>query len=105
MDGNRRDELDVLVERAVKNWLSGETPPDRVWTNIRLGLRERAERSRSRPDGLRRLCTDVWSWGTEVLVSARTILTPSLNGGDRDWTERLLLAGPSSVSVRLVIHY
>lgn len=105
MDGNRRDELDVLVERAVNNWVSDETPPDRVWTNIRLGLRERAERGQSRPDRLRQSWADALSWGTEVFVSARIILTPSVRGGDGGWTERLLLAGPSSASVRLFIHY
>jgi hypothetical protein len=105
MDGNRRDELDVLVERAVKNWVSGATPPDRVWNNIRLGLRERAERGQSTPNRLRQSWADAWSWGTEALVSARIILTPTVSGGDGGWTERMLLAGPPAASLRVFIHH
>jgi hypothetical protein len=105
MDGNRRDELDVLVERALNNSVSGQAPSQRVWNNIRLGLRERAERGQSRPDRVRQLWADAWSWGNEVLLSTRIMLTPAVNGGDNRWTERLVMAVPSSASIGLFIHH
>jgi hypothetical protein len=105
MDGNRRDELDVLVERALKDWASEKAPPNRVWHNIRFGLQERVERSHSRPDRVRQWWADAWLWGTEVLGSARMIATPSLYSSDHGWPERIVLTGPSSASLRLFIHH
>jgi hypothetical protein len=105
MDGNRRDELDVLVERALNNCVSDEVPPQRVWTNIRLGLRERTERGQSGRGRVRQLWMDAWSWGSDVLLSTRILLTPAVNGGDNRWTERLVMAVPSSASIELLIHH
>jgi hypothetical protein len=105
MDDNRRDELDVLVERTLRNWASEKAPSDRVWDGIRFGLQERMERRRSRPERVREWWADAWSLGTEAVLSARIILTPSLYSGDHGWPERVVLAGPSSVSLRLLIHH
>jgi hypothetical protein len=105
MGDYRRDELDTLMERALKDWASKAAPPDRVWTNIRLGLRERRGRAQSRSYRLREWWKEALVWGTGALVSARIILTPSVNGGDHGWTERLVLVGHSSTSLRLFIHH
>ena len=105
MGDNRRDELDVLVERALKDCVSNGAPPERVWTNVRLGLRERATRSPSRSDRAREWWAEALVWTAGVFVSVRIILTPSVNGCDSGWAERLVLTGHSSASLRLSIHH
>ena len=105
MSDNRKDELDVLVERALRDWASHEVPPDRVWTNIRLGLAERVERSPSRSPWARQLWTAAVSLGADVLVAARMILSPSPHGGENGWTRRLVVAGRSSASVWVSTHH
>jgi hypothetical protein len=105
MDDNRRDELDLLVERALKDWVSEKAPPNRVWDSIRFGLREREDRSQSGPDRVRQWWTDAWLWGSEMLRSASMIATPSLYSADRGWPERIMLTSPSSASLRLFIHH
>jgi hypothetical protein len=104
MHDNRRDELDLLVERSLKEWASEKTPPNRVWDNVRFGLRKRVERSQSRTDRVRQWWAEAWLCGTEVLASARMIVTPSLYSVDRGWPERIVLTSPSSASLRLLMH-
>ena len=105
MSDNRKDELDVLVERALRDWVSHEVPPDRVWSNIRLGLAERVGRSPSRSPWARQLWTAAVSLGADVFVAARMILSPSPHGGENGWTRRLVVAGRSSGSVWVSIHH
>lgn len=100
-----RDELDVLVERALRNWAADATPPDRVWSTIRLGLRERSRRGSSKSGWVRHWWTEALSWGVDLLLSARMILTPSLNGGENGWTRRLVMAGQSSALYYLSIQH
>jgi len=101
---SRHDELDVLLERALRAWAADEAPSDRVWANIKIGLRERERRYSAPSNSLRRWWMDALALGTDVLMSARIILTPSLNGGDREWTRRLVVVGQSAVSLHLSIH-
>ena len=105
MSDKTRDELDVLVERALQDWAADATPPDRVWRNIRLGLRERSWRDSSESGWVRTWWTEALSWGVDLLVSARMILTPSLSGGENGWTRRLVLAGQSSALYYLSIQH
>lgn len=104
-DDYTRDELDLLVDGALKKWASAEAAPARVWDNIRLGLQERPSLAPSRSHRVRELCLDVWYWGVDALTAARIILTPSLRGAEDGWTDRLVLVGNSYGSYRLSIHY
>ncbi|HUS71053.1 MAG TPA: hypothetical protein VM075_09825 [Anaerolineae bacterium] len=105
MSDKTRAELDVLVERALQDWAADATPPDRVWRNIRLGLRERSRRDSSKYGRVRTWCTEALSCGVDLVVSARMILTPSLSGGENGWTRRLVLAGQSSALYYLSIQH
>ena len=105
MDEHRRDELDLLVEVALKEWASAEAAPARVWDNITMGLLRRSCRAPSRSQRVRELCLDAWYWGVDALSAALIILTPSLRGAEDGWTDRLVLAGNSHGSYRLSIHY
>ena len=104
MSENARDELDLLVERALKDWISHEVPPDRVWTSIKLGLVGRVGRSPSRLRWVRQLWTEGVAMATDVLVAARMIVSPAPHGGENGWTSRLVVVGRSSASVWLSTH-
>lgn len=101
----RRDQLDVLLERALEDWVSGETPPSRVWTNIKAGVEERREHAPSRFQRVLNLGSEVLSLGADIAVGARITLTPSPAGGENGWTQRLVLAGPSSAPLHYSIHH
>jgi hypothetical protein len=101
----RRDQLDVLLERALRDRVCGETPPSRVWTNIKVGVQERREHAPSRFQHVRGLWTDVVSYGADVVFGARITLTPSPAGGENGWTQRLVLGGPSSAPLHYSIHH
>lgn len=105
MGDNMRDELDVLVERVLRDCVSGETPPQRVWTNIRLGVQEQRGQASPRFRHVRSLWAEVISCGADFVVGARLILTPSAMGGENGWTERLVLAGHSSAPLHYSIHH
>jgi hypothetical protein len=105
MSDTTRDELDVWVERALQSWAPDATPPDRVWLNIELGLRERSRRDSSQSGRLRTWCAGALSGGLDLIVSARMILTPTLGGGENGWTRRLAMAGQSSALYYMSIHY
>ena len=104
MIDNPRDELDVLVERALRDWMSHEVPPERVWTSIRLGLAERVDCAPSRSHWVRQLWTEAVCLGADVLVAARMILAPTPQGGENGWTRRLVVVGRSSASVWVSTH-
>jgi len=105
MGDKKRDELDVLVEWALRDCVSGETPPQRVWTNIRLGVQDRRGHASSRFRLARSLWAEVLSCGADFVVGARMILTTSVMGGENGWTERPVLAGHSSAPVYYSIHH
>jgi hypothetical protein len=105
MSNKTTDELDVLVERALMDWAADATPPDRVWRNIRLGVRERPRRDSSRPGRARSWCTEALSCGLDLLASVRMILTPSLCSTENGWTRRLVVAGRSSALYHLSIQH
>jgi len=105
MSDATRDELDVWVERTLQGWAADATPPDRVWQKIKLGLRERSRWDSSESGRLHPWCSGALSWGIDLIVSARMILTPSLSGGENGWTRRLAMAGQSSALYYLSIHY
>jgi hypothetical protein len=104
MCDSRDDELDVLLARTLRAWAADEAPSDRVWSNIKFGLRERERRGAAPSSRLRRWWTEALALGTDVVMSARIILTPTMNGGDREWTRRLVVVGQSAVSLHLSIH-
>ncbi len=101
----RRDQLDVLVERALRDRVCGEIPPSRVWTNIKAGVEERREHAPSRFERVLDLGSLVLALGADIAVGARIMLTPSPATGENGWTKRLVLAGPSSVSLHYSIHH
>jgi hypothetical protein len=105
MDDKRRDELDLLVERALREWAAGETATDRVWEGIELALRDRSARATKRSWGFRQLWQDAYFWGTEVLACARIILAPSMLEVENGWAERLVLAGQSHAFYRVSINH
>jgi hypothetical protein len=105
MSDNTRDELGVLVERALQGWAADARPPDGVWRKIRLGLRERSRRDPFESGRVRPWCAEAFSWGIDLVVSARMILTPSLSGSENGWTRRLVVAGQSSALYYLSIQH
>jgi hypothetical protein len=105
MSHKTRGELDRLLEKALQDWAADATPPDRVWRNIRVGLRERSRRDSSESGRLPAWCTEALSWGADLAMSARMILAPSLNCGENGWTRRLVVAGQSSALYHLSIHH
>jgi hypothetical protein len=105
MSDETRDALDVLVERALHDWAADAAPPERVWRNIRLGLRGRSRRDSSKFRRTRAWCIETLWWGVDLIVSARMILTPSLSGTENGWTRRLVMAGRSSALYYLSIQH
>jgi hypothetical protein len=105
MDDSRRDELDVLVEGALREWASDESAPDRVWEGIELALRDRSARRTTRSRGFLQFCSDAYFWGIEVLACARIILAPSTLEVENGWAERLVLAGQSHAFYRVSINH
>ncbi len=101
----RRDQLDVLLERALRDRVCGETPPSRVWTNIKIGVEDRRAHAPSRFERVLNLGFELLSLGADIAVGARIMLTPSPAARENGWTERLVLAGPSSVSLHYSIHH
>ncbi len=105
MDDNRRDELDVLVEGALREWAFGEAPSERVWREISRRVQGLSRRTPSTSHRVRQFCTEAWYWSADLLVAARIVLAPSLHGAENGWTERLVLAGQSHGLCHLSIHY
>lgn len=101
----RRDQLDVLLERALKDGVSAETPPNRVWTNIKAGIEERRRHEPSRFQRLLDVGADVLSVGADIAMGARITLTPSPAGGENGWTQRLVLAGHSTAPLHYSFHH
>ncbi len=104
MDRSKRDDLDILVERALQDLVSDQAPPDRVWASIRLELQER-RRSQAKFEFLRLLGTEIVALGADIVAGIGIMLTPSMYGGEEGWTERLVLAGHSSPALLYSIQH
>ncbi len=101
----RRDELDMLIETVLKDSVSDEAPPDRVWKNIRLRVQKQGQQTRPRLWYLRHLGTEVIARGGDVVSTACTILTPSVYSHEAGSAERLVWAGYSSTPLHYSIHH
>jgi hypothetical protein len=106
MDQNRKDELDALFERTLRDFVAGENPPERVWTNIRARVQEPRQQTQSRFGYLRHLGTEVMSWGSDVGTTVQIILASLyIRGNGEGWTERLVVTGHSTVPLHYSIHH
>lgn len=105
MSSSGRDELDSLLERALRCSVSDQTPPDRVWTDIRARVLGRFRQPHAGGGHLRDLGAEVVALGSGIVAATCIILTPSVHGSEEGWTERLVSAGHSSASLHYSIHY
>lgn len=105
MDDSRRDELDLVVERALREWASGEAAPDHVWERIELALRDRSAQTPRSSSVFRQVWRHAYYWGMDVLACARIVLAPSMQAIDNGWAERLVLAGQSHAFYRVSINH
>ncbi len=99
MANRERRELDVLLERALKEYVSDEAPPDRVWESIALRVRQRSGGSGSRREQLREWASEAVVWMAGAAINARIILTPVIPGCREVWPDSLALAGHASYPV------
>jgi len=100
MKDSRRDELDILVERALRQWARGEAAPERVWERIELTLRDRRTQTPRGTGGFSQLWRHAYHCGLDVLACARIILAPCVLAIENDWAGRLVLAGQSHAFYR-----
>jgi hypothetical protein len=106
MDHSRKDELDILFERTLRDFVSDEAAPGRVWTNIRMRVRKRRQQPRSRFGYLSRLGTEVMAWGSDIGTTVQIMLASLyVRSNGEEWTERLMLTGHSTVPLHYSIHY
>ncbi len=105
MNRTRRDELDMLIETALKGSVSDEAPSDRVWKNIRLRVQNQSQETRPRLGYLRRLGMEVMAWGSGIFSTGRVILAPSVYSHELRSTERLIWAVHSSTPLHYSIHH
>ncbi len=107
MDQPRRDELDVLVERALKDSVANVVPPDRVWANIWLRVRRRGQQPRSRLGYLHHLGAEVMAWGDDITATVQIMLASLYirGNGEQCDTERLAVARRSAAPSHYAIHY
>ena len=104
MNRSKRDDLDILVERVLRDLVSDQAPPDRVWASIRLELQE-GRRSQTKFELLRLLGTEIVALGADIVAGVGIMLTPSVCSCEEGWTERLVLAGHSSPALLHCIHH
>lgn len=102
MVANKRHELDMLLERALKETVSNEDPPDKVWENIALELSQRHEQPRSRRRYIRELASEAMVWAGSFAATARIMLTPFAPGNGEGWSGRMLLAGHASIPAHYI---
>ena len=107
MDRSRTEELDMLLERALKDSVSKEAPPERVWANIRLGVQTRGQQPQSRVGPLHRLGAEVMAWGSDIGSTVRIMLASLyVRSNGEEWTtERLIVARRSGAHPHYSIHY
>lgn len=103
MDYNRKDELDILVGRTLRESVSNEVAPDRVWARIRKRLQERRWQPQSGFGNLRHLGTEVMSWGSEIGTTMQIIFASFyIRSNGEGWTERLILTGHQAVPLHSI---
>ena len=102
-----KDELDALVERALKDSVTNVAPPDRVWANIRLRVQRRGQQPRSRLGYLRHLGAEVMAWGDDIGATVQIMLASLyVRSNGEEWsTERLVVARRSAAPSHYAIHY
>jgi len=102
-----KDELDVLVERALKDSVSNVAPPDKVWANIRLGVQRRGQQPPAALGYLRRLGAEVMALGDDIGSTARIMLASLyVRSNGEEWsTERLVVARRSAASLHYSMHH
>ena len=106
MYNGRKDELGMLIRGALRVSVSKESPPDEVWTNIKLRVRGRHGQPPSNLGYLRQLAEEVMGWGSDIGSTARIMLASFYaHSNGEEWTERLILAGHPSVSLHYSIHH
>jgi len=106
MRNNRKDELGMLIEGALEESFSKESPADGVWTNIKLRVQGRRQQPLSSPGHLRHLGEEVMAWGSDIGATARILLASfGAYGNGEEWTERLILGGHPTVSLYYSIHH
>ena len=107
MDRSRRDELGMLLERALNDFVSNEAPSHSVWTSIKLRVQGRGQQPRSRLGPLRDLAGEVVVWGSDIGSTARIMLASLyVRSNGEEWTtERLILARRSAAAPHYSIHY
>jgi len=104
MANSDKPELDLLLERALKESVSDEAPPDRVWENIVLRLRQRDGQDRSRRGYLAELASEALVWMGGVATTARIILTPFVPGSYEELPDSLAFTGQGFIPVHYSIH-
>lgn len=107
MDESTRSELDILLEGALKGFVSNEAPRDRVWSNIRLRAQGRRQEARSRLGYLRHLGREAIGLGADIGATARILLASLyIRSNGEEWTtERLVVARRSAGPPHCSIHY
>jgi len=107
MDRSRRDELDMLLERALNDFVSNEAPSHSVWASIKLRVEGQRQQPRSRVGPLRDLAGEVMAWGSDIGSTARIMLASLyVRSNGEEWTtERLIVARCSGAHPHYSIHY
>lgn len=107
MDERRRSELDILLEGALKDFVSNEAPRNRVWSNIRQRVEGRSQQARSRLGYLRDLGREAIARGADIGATARILLASLyIRSNGEEWTtERLIVARRSAGPPHCSIHY
>lgn len=102
-----KDELDALVERALKDSVSNVAPPDKVWANIRLGVQRRGQQPPAALGYLRRLGAEVMAWGEDIGATVQIMLAALyVRSNGEEWsTERSVVARRSAAPLHYSIHH
>jgi hypothetical protein len=106
MSDTRRDELDLLLEGALKEFVANEAPPHRVWTNIRRRVQRPGQQSGSGFGYLRHIRAQVMALGSDIGATAQIMLASVyVSGAWEEEIERLIVAGRSTVPLHYSIHH
>ena len=106
MGPGRKDELDILFERTLRDFVADEVPPERTWAKIRTRVQERGTQTRSSRGYLRHLGTEIMAWGSDIGTTVQIILASLyVRSEGEEWTEGLVLTGHSTVPLHYSIHH
>jgi hypothetical protein len=102
-----KDDLDALVERALKDSVTNVAPPDKVWASIRLGVQRRGQQPPAALGYLRHLAAEVMALGDDIGSTARIMLASLyVRSNGEEWsTERLVVARRSAAPLHYSIHH